>query len=500
MNENVIKAALLGFGTVGTGVYKVLKNQEKEMSAKIGCKVEIKKILVRNIEKAAAKIEDASLLTSQWDEIINDPEIEIVIELMGGINPAKEYILSALKAGKHVVSANKDLIAVHDRARGDLKIESIEADGLIVTIHTEQPVPALLNYLSDPYGCIIDMQAGVTDDGNVAGTGPYRAVQVETDQGLTLVKNDNYWNGTPKLDRIEVKTIRDGDTMTMALQSGELDAAYGLPYSNLILFRDEPYTISSADTSRTFFGQINGSSEMLQDDRVREAVIGAIDREGFVNTLMEGNGSVAEGPFPSYFAFGDSKVQEEFYDLEYSRELLDEAGWTDEDGDGYVEKDGKRLTICWLTYPSRQELPLLAESAQASLKKIGIEVQIQCTANHLELLKKGNWDVYVSAFVSAPTGDPEYFFTTHCVQDSSKNRGGYYSETFEMLEQQLSGEFDTEKRTELAIEMTQTLLDDHMFFFASHLKMSMVSGEGVTGLTAHPCDYYEITVNLDKNK
>lgn len=51
MNENVIKAALLGFGTVGTGVYKVLKNQEKEMSAKIGCKVEIKKILVRNIEK-----------------------------------------------------------------------------------------------------------------------------------------------------------------------------------------------------------------------------------------------------------------------------------------------------------------------------------------------------------------------------------------------------------------------------------------------------------------
>ena len=116
MNENVIKAALLGFGTVGTGVYKVLKNQEKEMSAKIGCKVEIKKILVRNIDKAAAKIEDASLLTSQWDEI--------VIELMGGINPAKEYILSALKAGKHVVSANKDLIAVHGHELLDAAHES----------------------------------------------------------------------------------------------------------------------------------------------------------------------------------------------------------------------------------------------------------------------------------------------------------------------------------------------------------------------------------------
>lgn len=93
-------------------------------------------------------------------------------------------------------------------------------------------------------------------------------------------------------------------------------------------------------------------------------------------------------------------MQEESYDLEYSRELLAEAGWTDEDGDGYVEKDGKRLTICWLTYPSRQELPLLAESAQASLKKIGIEVQIQCTANHLELLKKET-GMFMSAHLSA---------------------------------------------------------------------------------------------------
>ena len=59
--------------------------------------------------------------------------------------------------------------------------------------------------------------------------------------------------------------------------------------------------------------------------------------------------------------------------------------------------------------------------------------------------------------------------------------------------------FDAEERAQLATEMTQTILDDHAFLFASHLKMSMVSGEGVTGLVAHPCDYYEITVDLDKN-
>lgn len=118
--KRTIHAALLGLGTVGTGVYKVIKGQEQEMEAKLGSQVKIKKILVRNLEKARVKVEDPSVLTNSWDEIINDPEIDLVIELMGGIEPARTYILSALEAGKHVVSANKDLIAVHGKELFDM--------------------------------------------------------------------------------------------------------------------------------------------------------------------------------------------------------------------------------------------------------------------------------------------------------------------------------------------------------------------------------------------
>ena len=113
MDKKVIRAALLGFGTVGTGVYKVLQKQKEDMIPKLGSQIEIKKILVRNLEKAAAKVEDPAVLTNNWDEIVNDPEIDIVIELIGGIEPARSYILAAINAGKHVVTANKDLIAVH---------------------------------------------------------------------------------------------------------------------------------------------------------------------------------------------------------------------------------------------------------------------------------------------------------------------------------------------------------------------------------------------------
>lgn len=399
--------------------------------------------------------------------------------------------------GEAVKECIEHLVAVHKRAAGDLNIERVEAEADTVIITTAKPVPALINYLSDPYGCIIDMQAGITDEGNVSATGPYIAEEIVTDSGLTLVKNQSYWNGEPRLDKIIVKTISDGDTLTMALQSGELNAAYGLPYSSLSLFNNSSYTISSSETSRSFFAQMNYANVNLQDSNVRAAIAMAINKKDFTNVLLKGNGTLAEGPFPKDYTFGDSYVKAAEYNIDNARHLLAQSGWKDTDGDGYVEKNGEKLTLRWLTYPSRQELPLLAENVQASLKQIGIDVKINCTANHLDYVKKGEWDIYASAFVCAPTGDPEYFFTTHCLKNSSKNRGGYYNEQLEQLEEQLSTTFDTEGREQLGIKMTQTILDDNAFIFASHLKMSIVSGKGVSGLTAHPSDYYEITAELD---
>ena len=399
--------------------------------------------------------------------------------------------------GEAVKECIEHLVAVHKRAAGDLNIERVEAEADTVIITTAKPVPALINYLSDPYGCIIDMQAGITDEGNVSATGPYIAEEIVTDSGLTLVKNQSYWNGEPRLDKIIVKTISDGDTLTMALQSGELNAAYGLPYSSLSLFNNSNYTISSSETSRSFFAQMNYANVNLQDSNVRAAIAMAINKKDFTNVLLKGNGTLAEGPFPKDYTFGDSYVKAAEYNIDNARHLLAQSGWKDTDGDGYVEKNGEKLTLRWLTYPSRQELPLLAENVQASLKQIGIDVKINCTANHLDYVKKGEWDIYASAFVCAPTGDPEYFFTTHCLKNSSKNRGGYYNEQLEQLEEQLSTTFDTEGREQLGIKMTQTILDDNAFIFASHLKMSIVSGKGVSGLTAHPSDYYEITAELD---
>ena len=112
--KKTIKIAIMGAGTVGGGVYKVLQMRKDDMYQRAGTDIEIKKILVKSIAETRKDV-DAALLTENFEDIINDEEVQIVVEVMGGIEPARTFILRCLNAGKSVVTANKDLIAVHGR-------------------------------------------------------------------------------------------------------------------------------------------------------------------------------------------------------------------------------------------------------------------------------------------------------------------------------------------------------------------------------------------------
>lgn len=398
--------------------------------------------------------------------------------------------------GEAVKECLEHLIRVHSRARRDLQIDGISAEGRTVTVTTAEPRPALLRYLSDPYSCIIDMKAGISGDGIVTGTGPYRAVSLRSGEELDLVKNENYREGSPGFDRVKVLTISEGDTLAMALRSGEIDGAYGIPYVSYPLFRNEDFVFSGCATGRAFLLQMNFQSPLTGESAVRRAVAMGIDKERFVRDVLGGNGYPAEGIWPAQFSFG-GRTKGRAYDPEGARAVLEAAGWVDTDGDGIREKDGKKLEIRWLTYPSRQELPLLAEAAQADLRKIGMDVHITVTTDHNRLRKDpDSWDVYAGAMVTAPTGDPAYFFGSRCLERSSANDGHYRSSRLEALAEELDRTFEPARRAELAAEMEQILLEDDAFVFCSYIQMNLISRADIAGLTAHPCDFYEITAAL----
>ena len=154
-----IKIGLLGLGTVGTGVYKLIRKRSDMMEQTAGAQLEIKKILVHNRNKKREGV-DENLLTDNWREILEDEEIQIIIEVIGGMEPAKTMIMEALRAGKNVVSANKDLIAEEgrellDAAREhekDFLFEAAVAGGIPIIRPLKQCLAA--NEISDVLGIV----------------------------------------------------------------------------------------------------------------------------------------------------------------------------------------------------------------------------------------------------------------------------------------------------------------------------------------------------------
>ena len=108
-----VKIALLGLGNVGTGVWKILHFNQSEIVKRCGFDIEIKKILVKDVNKNRALDIPENILTDNFSDILNDDSIEIVIEVMGGAYPALDYMIKAMKKKKHIVTANKLCIALH---------------------------------------------------------------------------------------------------------------------------------------------------------------------------------------------------------------------------------------------------------------------------------------------------------------------------------------------------------------------------------------------------
>jgi len=133
-----INIGLIGFGTVGTGLVKILQENGKVLEKRLGLPMVLKRVADQDISRDRGIKINPALLTTQVSEIIDDPEISIVVELIGGLEPARTFLLQAIGRGKNVVTANKALLAVHgaeifkaaDEARVDIGFEGSVGGGI----------------------------------------------------------------------------------------------------------------------------------------------------------------------------------------------------------------------------------------------------------------------------------------------------------------------------------------------------------------------------------
>jgi len=113
--KNMVSIGLLGVGVVGSGVISLIEQHQAKLAHQLGCNVHVKSALVRNPNKTrdVDAATNGTVLTTNPDDVLNDPEIDVIVEVMGGIEEAREAILKAFEAKKHVVTANKDLVALY---------------------------------------------------------------------------------------------------------------------------------------------------------------------------------------------------------------------------------------------------------------------------------------------------------------------------------------------------------------------------------------------------
>lgn len=110
---NPMKVGLLGFGVVGSGTYAVLTRNAEEISRRAGRQIVVSKVATRTPAKAVAVFGDKVPVSNDMAGLVADPEVDIVVELIGGTTLARELVLTAIENGKHVVTANKALLALH---------------------------------------------------------------------------------------------------------------------------------------------------------------------------------------------------------------------------------------------------------------------------------------------------------------------------------------------------------------------------------------------------
>ncbi|MEI3200243.1 MAG: ABC transporter substrate-binding protein [Lachnospiraceae bacterium] len=381
-------------------------------------------------------------------------------------------------------------------------LESMEIDGQNLIFHLNRANANMAGSLADPLFLIVDTNV---DDSTFAMqgpvcTGPYAVESFSPTDACVVVKNEYYWDGEVPLDRVTLKCIDDQTTRSMALQTGEIDIAYNLKTENLIEFDGNPnYDIQELQSLRSTYAFMNQNGA-LKDLKLRQALLRGLDKETYCSVLLEGGATPGKAPVPPTLDFGFDELNDEnTYDPEGAKALLEEAGYKDIDGDGYVETpEGEKLELNFVIYTSRAELGVYAQAAQSNLKDIGINIKLNTVSYEtlLDMRDSGQYDLLIWNVLVANTGDPENYLRENWYSTSANNTAGYNNPEVDSLLDELAGTFDEDARKDLIEQIQQHIMDDAATVFFGYETTYLFSNTRVTGVKMYPMDYYWLTKDI----
>ena len=262
------------------------------------------------------------------------------------------------------------------------------------------------------------------------GSGPYKVDQFDYNSGtVSFVPNEKWWGEKPKLDKVTYRQMESQATIN-AYQAGEVDAVEITNKDHLAVAKTvKDTTLRGTLRPSNYLVTLNAKTPTLEDVKVREAVFTGINRETLAQVRFNGMDYTENLP-GSFALFQNQKgYQDNFgslvtYDQDKAKQLLDEAGWA-ESGDGIREKDGKKLTLRYVTFGDSQLTKSTAAAMQKMMKDIGVDLQVEerPSSDFSKVMAEREFDVLTSGFMSYDPYGVAYFKQVYA-SDSELNKSG----------------------------------------------------------------------------
>ena len=333
-------------------------------------------------------------------------------------------------------------------------------------------------------------------DSSYVFTGPYVIDSMDPGVELDLVPNEYYDDRAADRSNVVIKGFSDAATMQQAFESGEIDMAFTVTPETAGILQGEGYTTKDFDAGYQYFMVVNSKeNETLSDLKLRQAINVGINREDMVTALK--GGRVANGFFAQYYSFAGD-VQET-YDPEQAKSLLEEAGYTDTDGDGFVDKDGEKLTLKLVTYPSRPDLSVLMQLVVSELNDIGIDATTEMTDSIGNYVKTEEFDIAFWAQHTAPTGEPTYSLSQFFRTGAAYNNNAYSNEKVDELLDQMGTLPAGEEKDNLAKQVQQIISEDLPVIYLVDPQWHIAVSDKLANYEPYNGDYYVVNAELGLN-
>ena len=295
------------------------------------------------------------------------------------------------------------------------------------------------------------------------GSGPFKLVEWREDNTIVLDANREYFRrDRPILDRLIFNTYPDRESALVAISRGEMDMAINLAASDLLFVGNHVNFRVYSASAPTYYALIfNLSDPLFRDAKVRKALDYAIDKDSIIENQLKDHGSLCTGPFDVGSWAYNTQVKPTPYNVVRARELLEQAGWCDKDGDGVLEKDGKPFEVSLQVMNISDVLGRVALAIKAQLMKAGIMVNLINTDG--SMLHEKRFQAIMTMIIAG--ADPDYACRSWHSKSGNANLASYNNRFVDSLIELGRQTADLEKRKAIYHKIHEMIHDDSPAIF-----------------------------------